>query len=165
MQARMAYLGCMWGSDFRVRVTEYMQPEPGATDHCIRTDDLTFAVETDSQTVDVAGSLLASIGLPLSDQGKGQVSQCRVRTVTAKGKITVKDKLIRRRSAESAFLVKSGAARNEEMLSCAKLDGSRIALRSRTVREELKRTCESEGLPSIYFSSHSLRKGAITNML
>jgi hypothetical protein len=100
------------------------------------------------------------------------VVECRVRTVTTKGKVTVKDKLIGRRSAEEAifleeafeFVARSDAAGDEEMLSCARLDGSRLALRSRAVREELKRTCESESLPPTYFSSHSLRKGAITHM-
>ena len=32
------------------------------------------------------------------------------------------------------------------------------------MREELKKTCALNGLPPSYFSSHSLRKGAITQM-
>ena len=50
------------------------------------------------------------------------------------------------------------------MLSCRRPNGSRFALRLRSVRDELKRTCERNGLPSTYFSSHSLRKGANTHM-
>ena len=172
MQARMTYLGCMWGFEMGARVSEYTQPEPGATDHCVRTDDITFVVDRDGQKVNFAGSMIATLGIHLSEQGRGQVVECRVRTVTTKGKVTVKDKLIGRRSAEEAvfleevfeFVARSGAAGDEEMLSCARPDGSRLALRSRAVREELKRTCESEGLPPTYFSSHSLRKGAITHM-
>ena len=45
------------------------------------------------------------------------------------------------------FAARSGAAEIEEMLSCARPDGSRLALSARTVRDELKRTCENEGLP------------------
>jgi hypothetical protein len=62
------------------------------------------------------------------------------------------------------FVISSGAAGDEEMLSCTRPDGSRIALKTKTVREELKRTFEGEGLPPTYFSSHSLRKGAIMHM-
>ena len=44
-------------------------------------------------------------------------------------------------------IMKFVAAEIEEMLSCARPDGSRLALSARTVRDELKRTCENEGLP------------------
>ena len=37
-------------------------------------------------------------------------------------------------------------------------------LRSRDVREALKNACEENGLDPDYFSSHSLQKGAITEM-
>lgn len=172
MQARMAYLGCMWGFELGARVSEYTQPEPGATDHCVRMDDLTFMVVILGESVNVTGSTLATLGLHNSEHGIASVCECRVRTVTTKGKVTAKDKGFGRRSKEeSEFLVdvvefvsRSGAAGEEELLSCARPDGSRLALRSRTVREELKRTCVDEGLPPNYFSSHSLRKGAITHM-
>ena len=39
-----------------------------------------------------------------------------------------------------------------------------MRLRSKDVREALKRACEENGLDPNYFSSHSLRKGAITEM-
>ena len=172
MQLRMTYLGCMWGFEMGARVSEYTQPEPGAVDHCVRTDDLTFTIEAGDQTTRVTGSALAALGLHHSAKGMKQITECRVRTVTSKGKVTVKDKLVARRSPEEAlfledivgFLVNSGAAGEEEMLSCRRPDGSRLALRSRAVRDELKRTCERNGLPPTYFSSHSLRKGAITHM-
>jgi hypothetical protein len=32
------------------------------------------------------------------------------------------------------------------------------------VRDEIKKTCASNGLPPDYFSAHSLQKGAITHM-
>jgi hypothetical protein len=172
MQARMAYLGCMWGFELGARVSEYTRAEPGGTNHCVRTDDLTFVIEESGQLTSVSGSTLSELGLLLTSEGMNRVKECRVRTVTTKGKITAKDKLIRRRSEEESgfldeiveFVARSGAAGDEELLSCTRPDGSRMALRSRTVREELKRTCEGEGLPANYFSSHSLRKGAITHM-
>ena len=43
-------------------------------------------------------------------------------------------------------------------------DGQHFALRARAVRDELKITCQRNGLTPGYFSSHSLRKGAITQM-
>jgi integrase len=91
---------------------------------------------------------------------------------SSKGKVPVKPKLIARRSPEEAqflediasYVARSGATGRDELFSFRKEDGTKVPLRSRTVREELKRTCESNGLPPAYFSSHSLRKGAITHM-
>lgn len=62
------------------------------------------------------------------------------------------------------YVTKSGATGNEELFTFRKQDGTEVALRSRTVRDELKQTCKNHGLPPAYFSSHSLRKGAITHM-
>ena len=53
MQVRMTYLGCMWGFEMGARVSEYTKPEPGAVDHCVRTDDLTFTIDTGDQTTSV----------------------------------------------------------------------------------------------------------------
>ena len=52
MEGRTAYLGCVWGFDMSARVSEYTQPEPGAT-------DLTFIVEDTGSTISVAGGDLA----------------------------------------------------------------------------------------------------------
>ena len=62
------------------------------------------------------------------------------------------------------FVVHSGARGDEELLSSERPDGSRIALSSRSVRDELKATVRDEGFPELYFSSHSLRKGATIHM-
>jgi hypothetical protein len=67
-------------------------------------------------------------------------------------------------SQRSLDMSKSSAAGDEEMLSCARPDGSRLALRSRTVREELKRTCEVDGLPPSHFSTDFSRRGAVTRI-
>ena len=172
MQMRMRYLGCMWGFEMGARVSEYTKPEPGGSDHCVRTDDLTFTIESGGQVANVAGSGLTALGLHMSVEGMRQITECRVRTVSSKGKLTVKDKLIGRRSAEEStflddiitFIAHSEARGDEELLSCERPDGKRIALSSRSVRDELKTTVRDEGLPEWYFSSHSLRKGAITHM-
>ena len=172
IQARMRYLGCMWGFEMGARVSEYMKPEPGGTDHCVRTDDLTFTIESGGLVANVAGSGLAALGLHLTTDGIKQITACRVRPLSSKAKLTVKDKLVGRRSPEETaflddivmFVVHSGAKGDEELLSCSRPDGSRLVLSSRAVRDELKTTVKDEGLPELYFSSHSLRKGAITHM-
>jgi hypothetical protein len=120
----------------------------------------------------VSGSGLTALGLHSSVEGMSQITECRVRTVSSKGKLTVKDKLVERRSLEESkflddiitFIVHSGARGDEELSSCERPNGTRIALSSRAVRDELKATVRDEGLPELYFSSHSLRKGAITHM-
>jgi hypothetical protein len=39
-----------------------------------------------------------------------------------------------------------------------------VRLTGRSVGDEIKKTCASNGLPPDYFSAHSLRKGTITHM-
>jgi hypothetical protein len=107
-----------------------------------------------------------------SAAGMLQIIECRVRTVSSKRKLTVKDKLVGRRSPEEItflddivmFVVHSGARGDEELMSCERPDESRLVLSSRAVRDELKVTVKEEGLPELYFSSHTLSKGAITHM-
>jgi hypothetical protein len=145
---------------------------PGGSDHCVRTDDMTFTIESGAQVANVSGSGLTALGLHFSAEGMSQITACRVRTVSSKGKLTVKDKLVGRRSTEESiflddiimFIAHSGARGDEELLSCDRPDGKRLALSSRAVRDMLKTTVREEGLPELYFSSHSLRKGAITHM-
>ena len=93
----------MWGFEMGARVSEYTKPEPGGTDHCVRTDDLIFTIESGSQVATVAGSGLTALGLHLSVVGMSQITECQVRTLSSKGKLTVKDKLIGRRSVEEAL--------------------------------------------------------------
>jgi hypothetical protein len=128
-----------------------------------------YRIVSGGQVANVSGSGLAALGLHLSVDGMSEISECRVRTVSSKGKLTRKDKLVGRRSPEETaflddivmFVVHSGAGGEEDLLSCERPDGSRLVLSSRAVREELKATVKDEGQ---YFSSHSLRKGAITHM-
>jgi hypothetical protein len=60
-------------------------------------------------------------------------------------------------------VARSAATGRDELFAFRKQDGTEVPLRSRTARDELKRTCESNGLPPAYFSSDPLRKGAITH--
>lgn len=84
----------------------------------------------------------------------------------------VKPKDIGRRSLEESlfleqlitFLSRSGALGVDELFSVQSTTGVKKALKGRTVREEIKRTCIILDLPPSYFSSHSLRKGGITHM-
>ena len=62
------------------------------------------------------------------------------------------------------FMVHSGSVGTDELFSFRCDEGPRVKLRSRDVRDALKRACEENGLDPNYFSSHSLRKGAITEM-
>lgn len=172
MQKRMTYLGSMWAFEMGARVSEYTRPEPGNEDHCVRTDDLSFTVETDGCARSVVGSALAALGLVRGAQGPTKVLECRVLAASSKGKIPVKPKYLGRRSpAESQFLddliefmVRSGTRGTEELLSYRQSSGRRIPLSGSAVREELKNTCRLHGLPPDLFSSHSLRKGTITHM-
>ena len=56
--SRMVFLGCMWGFEMGARVSEYNRPEPGAVDHCMRVDDLTFTIVDEDGTRSVLGSNL-----------------------------------------------------------------------------------------------------------
>jgi hypothetical protein len=104
--------------------------------------------------------------------GRPYVIECRAAAVTAKGKSLVKPKIVGRRSAqESAFLddlmdfiVRSGSTGKDQLFSVRYGVSTQVKLRARDVRVTLKKTCEVNGLDPDYFSSHSLRKGAITEM-
>jgi hypothetical protein len=141
-------------------------------DHCARTDDFTFAVERLGGVRNVLGSGLASLMLADSAVARLAILECRVKTVSSKAKTVVKPKLIGRRSLEeaafldnlAAWLTHSGNCGSDEVFSFCKQDGTISVLTGRTVRDELKTTCEKNGLPPSFFSSHSLRKGGITHM-
>ena len=57
----MLYTGCMYGFEFAARVGEYTKGEQGNTDHCVRTDDLTFAVEAPTGHFSIVGSALGDL--------------------------------------------------------------------------------------------------------
>lgn len=174
LEARMAYLACVWGYDQSARVSEYTRPEPGGTDHCIRVDDLTFYVQTAEGVVSRLGSQLARL-LGTVEEGSDtikRVTECRVLAVSTKGKIVSKAKLVARRSALEdrflddlvMFLTRSRAVGTDELFSFRNVAGRKFVVSALIVRTEIKLTCRDRGLPDTYFSSHSLRKGGITDM-
>ena len=172
MRDRMIYIGCMWAFEMGARVSEYTTPEPGGVDHCIRVDDLTLIAVYPSGTRSIYGSELVGLGLADGLAGRPNVVECRATGVTSKGKRVVKPKIIRRRSAEESrflddlldFMAHSGNTGKDELFSFRCEASAHVKLRSRDVREALKSVCVENGLDPDYFSSHSLRKGAITEM-
>jgi hypothetical protein len=172
MRGRATALGATFGYEMAGRIGEYTHSERNQVNHCVRVDDVTFAVEVKGTINNIPGSGLADLKLVDSVEGRLAILECRVRAVTSKGKVVVKPKLIGRRSPEEAtflddlasWLVHSGTTGKDELFSFRKRDGKIAVLTGRTIRDELKRTCEINKLPPDYFSSHSLRKGAITHM-
>ena len=171
-RSKAAYVRTMYGFDAAGRVGEFTHCELGNQDHCARVDEFTFTVEVAGAVTNVLGSGLADLRLADSVAGRMPISECHVRTVTSKGKVVVKPKVIGRRSPEeagflddlAAWIIHSGTTGKDEVFSFRKQDGSIAVLTGRTVRDEIKTTCLNNGLPPDYFSAHSLRKGAITHM-
>ena len=172
LATRMTYVACVYAFDLTARVSEYTKPELGGQDHCVRVDDLTFEVRAGES---VRGSGLFSLmsgDTPEGAIGLADIVECHVRTVTTKGRKVARAKLFSRSSSEEprflddliTFIVKSGSLGSDELFSYRCSGHDKVALRARTVRDELKRECELHGLPANYFSSHSFRKGGVTHM-
>ena len=172
MRDRMTYLGCMWAFEMGTRVSEYTAPEPGEVDHCFRVDDLVFIDESPTGTRTLCCSRLTGVGIAGSVVGSLNIIECWATAVSTKGKKVVKPKIVGRRSVEESgflddlleFMAHSGSTGNDELFSFRYGDNTRVKLRSRDVWEALKRACEENGLDSNYFSSHSLRKGAMRSL-
>ena len=167
----MVYLACIWAFDQPARISEYTRPELGNPDHCVRVDDLTVILNVGES---VRGSGLFPLLAGDTPEGavKGEdVVEFHVRAVTTKGKRLMKAKLISRSSPEESrflddiitFMVKSGSDGPDELFSYRKGGWAKVALRARTVRDELKRECMAQGLPPNFFRSHSFLKG-VTHM-
>lgn len=78
LASRMKYIGSMWAFDQAARVSEYTMAEPGAQDHCVRLDDLTFILKVGTSVV---GSELANrLGGSATERALalGDVVECRV---------------------------------------------------------------------------------------
>ena len=167
LRDRTKYIGCMWAFEMGARVSEYTTAEPGGVDHCIRVDDLIFVAVSPGGTRTFYGSGLVEVEPADGSTRRQTVVECRATAVTAKGKKLVKPKIIGRRSAEESrflddlmdFVVRSGSTGKDELFSYRCEADAQVKLRPRDIREALK-----SGLDPNYFSSHSLRKGAITEM-
>ena len=171
-RVKAIYVGTMYGFETAGRASEFTHCELGNQDHCARVDDFTFTIESSETTRNIPGSGLVALRLADSVEGRQSITECRVRTVSSKGKVVIKPKLIARRSPEeaeflddlAAWITYSGTTGRDEVFSFRKQDGNLAHLTGRAVRDEIKKTCASNGLPPDYFSAHSLRKGAITHM-
>jgi hypothetical protein len=172
---RMTYIACMFGFDQSGRISENTAAERNHEDHCVRVDDLTFYVRGSDETVTCAvGSVIARRLAGITDDSPliPRIVECRVQTASAKGKVIAKAKVVARRSEEESLFLdhlvlwisRSGATGSDELFSSRGPTGRKKALQGRGVRDEIKRTCVLLGWPPQYFSSHSLRKGAITHM-
>jgi hypothetical protein len=105
MESIMLYTGCMFGFEFTARVSEFTKGEKKGTDRCVRTDDITFAVEAPTRHFSIVGSALADLTPAQAGEGFKNISECRVRGVTTKGKITLKTKQVGRRSVEESLFL------------------------------------------------------------
>ena len=158
----------MYGFETAGRIGEFTYCEVGNYNYCARVDDYTFALANPGSTRSVLGSVLAALRLTDSVEGRKSIVECRVRTVSSKGKVVV---ISRRSTEEAQFLndlvasiTHSGTTGTYEVFSYRKSDGTLMRLTGRSVRDKIKKPCASDGLPPDYFSAHSLRKGAITPM-
>jgi hypothetical protein len=155
MRGRATSLGAMFGFEIAARIGVYTHSERYQVNDCVRVDGATFAVEIKGTITNIPGSGLAALKLEDSVEGRRSTLECRVRAVTSKGKVVVKPKLIGRRSPEEAtflddlasWLIHSGTTGKHEMFSFRKRDGKIAVLTGRTIRDELKRTCEINKLP------------------
>ena len=135
-------------------------------------NDLIFIAVSPSGSRNLYGSELGEVGLAGGGIDRASIVECRAMAVTAKGKKLIKPKIVGRRSEEESaflddlvdFMAHSGTTGKDELFTFRPAAGPIVKLRSKDVREALKRTCERNGLDPDYFSSHSLRKGAITEM-
>ena len=62
------------------------------------------------------------------------------------------------------FLSNGSAQGQDELFCCRMSGGARLILRGHAVWDAIKITCDLNDLPRDIFSSHSLRKGAISDM-
>jgi hypothetical protein len=96
------YAGTMYGFETASMFGEFTHCEVGNPDHCARVDDFAFVVESGKASKGVLGSGLAALQLADSAEGRRSILEFWVRTVSSKGKVVVKPKLIARRSQEEA---------------------------------------------------------------
>ena len=172
IRRRATYLACMWGYDMCARISEYTKPEGKATDHCIRVHDLAFTVDRGNGLERLAGGyefFHEVVERPFLTQ---MVTDCCVLGVSTKGKSVVKPKMVGTKSPNERqfitdiveFLAYSASEGPDELFSARSGGEKYFVLSARHVRDQLKDTCRRHSLPAERFSSHSLRKGGITDM-
>ena len=101
-----------------------------------------------------------------------RITECRVLAVTSKSKQVTKGKMVGRRSESESrflddlivFLLRSGGMGNDNLFSFRVGSAPQASLTGFAVRKEIKQAFTRLGLPAKHFSSHSLRKGGVTQM-
>lgn len=172
LKERVVYLACMWGYDLGARVSEYTKPEGKAQDHGVRVHDLAFTIDRGNDLERVAGGHDFFREIREQPVLAQLVTECNVLAVSSKGKEVIKPKVIGGRSVEERqflmdlveFLAHSETRGEDELFSCRVRGEKVFVLTARKVRDMIKETCVRHGLPPARFSSHSLRKGAISDM-
>ena len=177
LDSRMTYIGCMWGYEMDARVSEYTSHEVDAEDHCVRCRDLIFTVVNGSESFQVIGGGVFFQEVRLGTSSTSSVAGFQVHACTQKTGTPVKAKMVGRRSTEEAqflddlvtFVAFSGVKPADELF-CRYLKRKnsdqcgRKTLWGKLVRNSVKGIYEDAGLPPDFFSSHSLRKAATTQM-
>ena len=175
---RMTYVGMMWGFDQVARVCEYTSAEPNAEDHCVRLWQLTFIIKAPGRGPEqervVNGARLAQ---EISEHPSHTVVACEVEASSHKGGALSKKKGILRRSAQESqwlddlvlWFSKVNLEAEDQIFTRykAKTTGGKVfkrRLSAEMIRKGTKDMATVAGLPTGPFSSHSLRKGGMTQM-
>ena len=159
------------------RISEYTSHEVDAEDHCVRCRDSIFCVVNGSEDTQVIGGGAFFQEVRLGKCLTSSVAGFQVQTSSQKTGAPVKAKVVGRRSPEeSQFLddlvsfIAFSEVKPKDELFCRYLTRKnsdrrdRKTLTGRMVRDAVKEICSDAGLPPDYFSSHSLRKAATTQM-
>ena len=172
----MTYVGLMWGFDQVARVSEYTSAEVSAEDHCVRVWQLSFVV---------GGSEIALQavipGAALADRMKVApapiIAACEVEAWSHKCGALSKKKVIGRRSREEGqwlddlveWISRADLKKEDQIFTRykAKSPGGAIfkkKLTAEMIRSAVKDMATAAGFPTDRFSSHSLRKGGMSQM-
>ena len=173
---RMTYIGLMWGFDQVARVSEYTSAEVSGEDHRVRLWQLSFVCEESGkamQTV-VPGPALAS---RMRVAPAPRIAACEVEASSHKCGALSKKKVIGRRSEEEGqwlddlveWISRVDLKKDDQIFTRykAKSVGGKVhkkRLTAEMVRVAVKDMATVAGFPSDKFSSHSLRKGGMTQM-
>lgn len=173
---RMIYVGLMWAFDQVARVSEYTSAETGAENHCIQIWQLSFILagtEGKPERV-VAGARLAH---EVSEESKSDIVACEVEASSHKGGALNKKKVIGRRSEQESqwlddlvsWLLMTKLKAEDQIFTRykSKTVGGKVfkrRLSAEMIRNAVKDMARAAGLPLDRFSSHSLRKGGMSQM-
>ena len=168
IDARMTYMGLMWGFDQVARVSEYTSAEVSAEDHCVRVWQLSFIADGngDGKQRVIPGSALSAkmkfIRAPI-------IIACEVEASSHKCGALSKKKINGRRSREVEWLSTAELAREDQIFTRykAKTAGGKVYMKrlsAEMIRSAVKDMATASDFPTERLSSHSLRKGEMSQM-